>query len=149
GARVAGHNMEETDFGWNYNAALLAVQRRSRIVREQLKRTRLEVGDVLMLLIDEGAVAHLKRDSGLVVVSERSDVRATRRKAPLAIAIVAAVVALAGFGVLPIVLAALLGCVAMAVAGCFSFDDVYEAIDWKVIVTLGAILPLGIALEKT
>jgi di/tricarboxylate transporter len=149
GARLAGHSMEETDFGWHYNAALLAVQRRSRIVREQLKRTRLEVGDVLLLLVDEGAVSHLRKESGLVIVSERSDVRDSRRKAPIAIGIVVAVVALAGFGILPIVVSALVGCVAMAIAGCFRFEDVYEAIDWKVIVLLGAILPLGIALEKS
>jgi di/tricarboxylate transporter len=149
GARVVGCTLEESDFAWHTKAALLAVQRRSRIVREQLKRTRMEVGDVLLLLVDESATAHLRRESGLVVLSERGDSRASRRKAPLAIAILAGVVLLAGFGVLPIVVSALLGCVAMAVTGCFSFEDVYEAIDWKIIVLLGAILPLGIALEKT
>jgi len=149
GARLAGHSVEESDFGWQYNATLLAVQRRSRIVREQLKRTRLEVGDVLLLLVDESAVGHLRREAGLVILSERGDTRASRRKAPLAIAILIGVVVLAGVGALPIVVSALLGCVAMAVTGCFSFEDVYEIMDWKIIVLLGAILPLGIALEKT
>ena len=36
----------------------------------------------------------------------------------------------------------------LGVAGA-STDEVYEAMDWKVIVLLGAILPLGIALDKT
>lgn len=149
GSRLAGQRIEEIDFQWNYKASVLAVQRRSRIVREQIKNARLETGDILMLLIDETALRHLRRESGLVVLSERGDTRASQRKAPLAIGILVAVVALAGFGVLPIVVSALVGCVAMAVTGCFSFDDVYEAMDWKVIVLLGAILPLGIALDKS
>ena len=149
GARVAGDTVEDIGARWGDDAVVLAVQRRSRILREQLKHTRLEVGDILLLLVDEPALRQLRRESGLVVLSERGDTRATRRKAPLAIGILVAVVAVAGLGILPIVVSALVGCVAMALTGCFSFEDVYEAMDWKVIVLLGAILPLGIALEKT
>jgi di/tricarboxylate transporter len=149
GARLVGQTIAEADFRWHYNATLLALQRRNQVVREQLKRTRIEVGDVLLLMADEAAVAHLRRESGLVVLSERDDTRVSRRRAPLAIAILIGVIALAGFGVLPIVVAALLGCAAMAVTGCFSFGEVYEVMDWKVIVLLGAILPLGIALDKS
>jgi len=39
--------------------------------------------------------------------------------------------------------------VAMALTRCFGRKDVYEAMDWKIIILLGAILPLGIAIEKT
>ena len=149
GARVIGDTVEDIDFRWTYNATVLAVQRRSRILREQLKHTRLEVGDILLLLVDEAALRQLRRESGLVVLSERGDTHASRRKAPLAIGILVAVVVVAGLGILPIVVSALVGCAAMALTGCFSFEDVYEAMDWKVVVLLGAILPLGIALEKT
>ncbi len=37
----------------------------------------------------------------------------------------------------------------MALTGCFGRKDVYEGMDWKIIVMLGAILPLGMAIEKT
>ncbi len=149
GARLIGETLDQADFRWNYKASVLAVQRRGAILREALRQTRLQVGDVLMLLVDEAALAHLRHASGLVVLSERGDTRQSRRKAPLAIAILAGVVAVAGFGLLPIVVSALLGCVAMALTGCFNFEEVYEAIDWRVIILLGAILPLGIALDKT
>ncbi len=149
GARLAGQSVEEIDFQWNFKASVLAVQRRSQIVREQLKNARLEVGDILMLLIDEPALPHLRRESGLVVLSERGDTQQSRRKAPLAIAILVAVIAVAGLGLLPIVVSALVGCATMALTGCFSFEDVYEAMDWKIVILLGAILPLGIALDKT
>lgn len=149
GARIVGDTLEKIDFRWNYKASVLAVQRRGSILREPLRQTRLQVGDILMLLVDENALAHLRRASGLVVLSERGDTGQSRRKAPIAIAIVVAVIAIAGLGWLPIVVSALLGCAAMALTGCFNFEDVYDTIDWQVIVLLGAILPLGIALDKT
>ncbi|HEX6833613.1 MAG TPA: SLC13 family permease [Rudaea sp.] len=149
GGRFIGETVGGIDFRWNYGATALAVQHRNRIVREKLKDARLDLGDVLLLLVEEPALPRLRRASELVILSERGDTRASRRKAPVAIAILAGVVALAGFGVLPIVVSALAGCVAMALTGCFRFEEVYEAMDWKVIVLLGAILPLGIALDKT
>ena len=149
GARIVGDTLDKIDFPWNYKTAVLAVQRHGAILREALRQTRLQVGDTLMLLVDENALAHLRRASGLVILSERGDVRQSRRKAPIAIAILVAVVAVAGMGWLPIVVSALLGCAAMALTGCFNFEDVYEWIDWQVIVLLGSILPLGIALDKT
>ena len=149
GARMVGDTVDRIDFPWNFKSTVLAVQRRGGILRESLRATRMQVGDILMLLVDEGALKHLRHASGLVVLSERGDTRQSRRKAPIAIAIVAAVIAIAGLGWLPIVVSALLGCAAMALTGCFGFDDVYESIDWRVIVLLGAILPLGIALDKT
>jgi di/tricarboxylate transporter len=149
GTRWVGQTVEEVGFRWKYDAALLALQRRGQILREQLKNARLQVGDIVLLLADQTATQRLRRESGLVILSERGDRRESRRRAPLAIAILIGVVALAGFGVLPIVVSALLGCAAMAITGCFSFEDVYEAMDWKVIILLGAILPLGIALDKT
>lgn len=149
GSRLIGQTIEAIDFRWNYNATIMALQRRSRIMREQIKHARLELGDIVLLLVDEPALKHLRHDSGLVVLSERGDTRRSRLKAPIAMAILVGVIAIAGLGILPIVVSALLGCVAMALTGCFDFEDVYEAMDWKIIVLLGAILPLGIALDRT
>ncbi|HEX4479453.1 MAG TPA: SLC13 family permease [Rudaea sp.] len=149
GTRMIGQTVEEVDFRWKFDSALLALQRRGQIIRDQLKHARLQVGDILLLLADPAATRYLRRESGLVILSERGDRRESRRRAPLAIVILIGVVALAGFGVFPIVVSALLGVAMMALTGCFNFEDVYEAMDWKVIILLGAILPLGIALDKS
>jgi di/tricarboxylate transporter len=149
GTRMIGQTVEEVDFRWKFDSALLALQRRGQIIRDQLKHARLQVGDILLLLADPAATRYLRRESGLVILSERGDRRESRRRAPLAIAILIGVIVLAGTNTLPIVTSALVGCAAMALTGCFNFEDVYESMDWKVIVLLGAILPLGIALDKT
>ncbi len=149
GSRLLGDSIGEIDFPGSHDADVLAVQRRGTVLREQLRHVRLAVGDVLLLLVDADARDSLRRKTGLVALSERDARRPTRRRAVLAVGILLGVVAVAGLGLLPIVVAALAGCALMAVTGCFRFGDVYEAIDWKVIVTLGAILPLGLALDRS
>ncbi|HEV2608560.1 MAG TPA: SLC13 family permease, partial [Xanthomonadaceae bacterium] len=146
---IVGQTLAELDFRWTYQATVLAVQRRGDVLREQIKNVRLNVGDTLLMLVDEKHVSELNRNAGLVVLAERTGDGESRRKAPIAIAILIGVIAAAGFGLLPIVVSAMVGCVLMALTGCFKFTSVYEVMDWKVIVLLGAVLPLGIALEKT
>ena len=95
------------------------------------------------------AMPKLRNDDAFIVLNEREDVRGMSRKALLAAAIMAGVVVVSALHWMPIPLAAICGAIVMALTGCFGRKDVYEAMDWKIIVLLGAILPLGIAIEKT
>ena len=72
-----------------------------------------------------------------------------RHKAPLAIGTLAAVVALAAFNVVPILVAALLGCVALVMTRILRPEDVYRSINWQVIFLLAGVLPLGIAMHTS
>lgn len=146
---MIGQTLAELDFRWNYQAMVLAVQRRGEVLREQVRFIRLEGGDTLLILIEEKDLQDLARVSGLVVLNEHSNPHESRRKAPIAIAILLAVVIVSGLGWLSIVVAALTGCVLMALTGCFKYSDAYQIMDWKVIVLLGCVLPLGIAMQKT
>jgi len=90
-----------------------------------------------------------RREAGLVLTPEREEGRPARRRAPLAIAIMVAVIAVSGFGLLPIVISALIGAVVMVLTRCLGSDDAYAAIDWRVIVLIAGVLPLGIALQQS
>jgi di/tricarboxylate transporter len=133
----------------NLDAIALGIRRRGRVLREKLKDVRLASGDVLLLLVGDDAIATLRSDERLVVLSEREDTRRTPRRAVAAVAIMLAVVLVSGLHWLPIPLAAIGGAVAMAIAGCFGKKDLYEGMDWKIIVLLAAILPLGSAIENS
>ena len=132
-----------------YDAIALGIRRRGEVLRNALKDVRLAGGDILLLLVDEKSVAAVRADDRFVVLSERDDTRRTPRRALAAIAIMAAVVAMSGLHALPIPVAAIAGAVAMAIAGCYGSRDLYTGIDWKIIVLLAAILPLGTAIETS
>jgi di/tricarboxylate transporter len=72
-----------------------------------------------------------------------------RNKALIAVAIVAGVVIAATLNLAPIVVAALLGAIAIILSGCITVEEAYQAIEWKIIFLLAGVLSLGVALEAS
>ncbi len=146
---IEGSSLEELDFQRNHDAIALAIHQRGRILRDKLKDVRMTAGDVLLLLVNDEAASALRSDERFVVLSEREDTRRTSKRAIAAVLIMISVVVISGLHWLPIPVAAIAGAVAMAMAGCYGRKDLYEGIDWKIIVLLAAILPLGTAIENS
>ncbi len=146
---LEGRTLPEIDLLSRYDATVLAIHRRGRVLREKMSRIAFETGDVLMLLVPETMTSKVRGDDRFIVLNERDDARRPAYKAIVAVGIMIAVVAVSGLRWLPIPIAAICGAVAMALTRCFGRKDVYEAMDWKIIILLGAILPLGVAIEKT
>ena len=146
---IEGNSLEELDFKRSHDAITLAIHQRGQVLRDKLKDVRLAAGDVLLLLVSEDGATALRGDERFVVLSEREDMRRTPKRAIAAVLIMVSVVAVSGLHWLPIPVAAISGAVAMAIAGCYGRKDLYAGIDWKIIVLLAAILPLGAAIENS
>ena len=144
-----GRTLAETGIKWRYDAVALAIHRRGQVLRDKISDVTFALGDVLLVLVREDTLGNLRNDESFIVLSEREESHRTTRKAWYAVGIMAAVVIVSGLKWLPIPIAAICGAIGMALAGCFGRKDVYEGIDWKIIILLGAILPLGIAIEKS
>ncbi|MGN6790194.1 MAG: SLC13 family permease [Rhodanobacteraceae bacterium] len=141
--------LRDLDLQPSYDATVLGIHRRGHLLRDQIRDVAFQTGDVLMMLLPADAVKRLRRDDRFVVLNERDDARRPRYKALVAIGIMAAVVIVSALRWLPIPIAAICGVAAMALTRCFGRKDVYQGMDWKIIVLLGAILPLGVAIETT
>jgi di/tricarboxylate transporter len=141
--------LRDLDLQPSYDATVLGIHRRGHLLRDQIRDVAFQTGDVLMMLLPADAVKRLRRDDRFVVLNERDDARRPRYKAFVAIGIMAAVVIVSALRWLPIPIAAICGVAAMALTRCFGRKDVYQGMDWKIIILLGAILPLGIAMETT
>ena len=146
---IAGRNLEALDFRHKNDVTVLEILRRGQVLRKRRKHVYLEAGDVLMLLVTDEAMPNLRSDDRFIVLSEREDAGRMPLRALAAIAIMVAVVVVSGLRWLPIPVAAISGAVAMAIAGCFGRKDLYASMDWKIIVLLAAILPLGTAIESS
>ena len=149
GARLVGQTLAQLDFQWHYNATVLALHRRGEVLRDKIKDIPLNVGDVLLMLSPRSDLDVIKANSNLVVLNERGETKQPRRKAFLAVGIMIAAVAVAALGILPIVASAILGGIALVATRCIGNDQAYQAIDWRVIVLLAGVLPLGIAMQKS
>ena len=92
-----------------------------------IHQRRLKASDVLLVQGDAWEIARMKTGSELLVLDGMADLPRTR-KAPLALAIMIGIVALAAFQVLPIETSALLGALLLIVTGCLTWRDAVGAL---------------------
>ncbi len=149
GSNLIGRSLQEAAFFRRHRLMILAIQRRGKTLRERLSDIKLKENDTVLLQGDKDDIAHIMNSPNAVVTNELTDLYLRRNRAFLALAVVLAVVILTTLNVLPIMLAAVLGAVAMVVTQCITIDEAYKAIDWKIIFLLAGVLPLGLALENT
>lgn len=146
---LEGKTLRSSNFTRRFGCRVLAVQRRGKTIRKRMSNIRFESGDTLLLQCDSKEVKYILRSDDLIVTNELTDLHLRKNRAMIAIGIVTAVVALAAFNILPIMIAALIGAVGMVLSRCITIEEAYKAIDWKVIFLLGGILPLGMALQQS
>jgi len=109
---------------------------------------RLDVGDVLLVQGTDKGLLELERTEGTMVLRDVLELPRTA-KAPLALAITAAVVLLAALKLVPIAIAALAGTIAMLATGCVRYENIGRALSVEVIVLVASSIALGRALEET
>jgi di/tricarboxylate transporter len=113
-----------------------------------LDEVQLQAGDVLLVQSTPENLRELKHAPDFLVLDGSFQLPSTR-KAPLALAIMLAVVALAAFKVLPIEVAAVLGCGALILTRCLSWKDAMNALSAQVILIIVSSLAMGAALLQT
>ena len=148
-SRIIGSTLATLDRRWHHDAIVLAIHRRGQVLREKLKDIRLAVGDILLMLTPEAEMRSLRQDRNVIVLSEREAQRQGGWRGPFALATMALVIAVPAIGWAPIAITSLVGALAMALAGCLAADAVYDAIDWRIIILLAGLMPLGIAISET
>lgn len=146
---AAGRSIQRLRFRQRYGVPVLGVQRHGTPLRERVRDVLLVPGDLLLVrgLPRDLLRIHEGRDFALLGAVERPVLR--RQKLWIAVGILAAVVGFAAVGVMPILLSAVLGVIAMFLTGCVTPEEAYQEVDWMVLVLLGSIIPLGIAMQNT
>jgi di/tricarboxylate transporter len=149
GSDLVGETVASARFQDRYRAAVLALRRGSEIAYERLTDFTLRPGDVLLIKSEAETVDRLANDPNMLVAGELGLQRFRSAKLPLAVGVVLSVVGLAAFDVLPIMVAALAGVVAMIASGIVKPAEAYDAVQWDVIFLLAGVIPLGTALSET
>ena len=149
GSFLVGESLTSANFRKRYNATVLAVRRGGDLVRRRLDNVRFRVGDTLLVQATGDSVDRLANNPDFIVAGEveRPDFRES--KIPVAVALVLGVVVVAAITPISIVVAALAGALGMVLTGCLDPTEVYDAVQWDVIILLAGVIPLGIAMQNT
>jgi di/tricarboxylate transporter len=119
-------------------------------VKAKLGAVRLRPGDTLLLISDPGFGNRWRDRSPFLLVSRvGGSPPAVSRKAPLVIGVLAAVVILAGVGLMPILHASLVAAFALVVFGVLTPGEARSAVDLDVILVIAGAFGLAAALENS
>jgi len=146
---VIGRKLEVLKRRISREVSILGIQRRGQVLRDRLDQTELQMGDILLTLLPESEMNLLRKNNNFIVLSERDQPGQHNWRKLLSLFIMALVVALPAFGLMPIVFSALAGAIAMIITGCLEIDDMYESVDWRIIFLMAGLLPLGVAMNST
>lgn len=148
-ATLAGKTLAALHFREKYGVSVLAIWRGHRAYRTGLGDLPLNFGDALLCYGPLERFEMIARDRDFVVLKTSVQERPRLEKAPLAAAIMVGVVGSVILFGLPISIAAIAGCVLMVVTGCLKMEEAYQAIDWRAVFLIAAMLPLGVAMQQT
>ena len=146
-SRLLGRSDSTLRLRYRHGVILLGISRNGVKIRERLREVKIQAGDLLLLLGPEDTLDDVAEWMGCLPLAPRGIDVIQRDKARWAIILFGGAIALASFEVvyLPIALA----CVALLyiLLDIVPLSQVYESVEWPVIILLGAMIPISVALE--
>lgn len=128
---------------------VLAISRRGRRTRVRLRHMRFQLGDVIVFQGYTDTIYDVLSSLGCLPLAERQLKLGRPRQLALPLAILAAALVLAGSGILPASIAFVAAALSAVLLRLLPIREAYAAIDWPILVMLGAMIPLGEAVAKT
>lgn len=149
GCKMVGRSLGSLRLRRRFGVYPLAVHRRNQNIGRQLDDLVVRVGDTLLL---EGApddIMRLANEMDLVDVSQPSARAFRRGHAPLAILALLGIVVLAGLGVAPILLLAVIAMAFVLLARCIDADEAFSFVEGQLLVLIFSMLAVGAALQES
>jgi di/tricarboxylate transporter len=146
-----GRSLREIRFRQKYGLTVLAIMREGKSILHGVPDTPLRFGDALLVQGPRTRIGMLKEERDFIVLEDSGRTENIGRpdKAPWALIGIGLMLALAGFGIVSIATASLLGALVMTLSGVLKTDEGYQAIEWKAVVLVGGMLSLGTALAQS
>ena len=149
GSRLEGRTARSLGLMHRHGVALMGVSRQGQRFRERVRRVEIRAGDVVLLMGPADRLQTVARELGCLPIAE-SDLPSMRgRRTGLAVLIFGAAVAAASFGLIDLTVALAAAVVGMVVVRILPPRQIYDAIEWEVIVLIGSLIPIGQALETS
>ncbi|WMS42473.1 SLC13 family permease [Acuticoccus sp. MNP-M23] len=149
GSRLIGRTISQSGLRGDTGCVVLAIERRSRMPRMPLADIRMEAGDVLLFAGPRRGIDELRGNRDILLIDWTAVDIPARQRAPIALAVFASVVALAATGLVPIVVASLMGAFAMLATRCLNTRQAARVIDGRIVMLIASAIASATALQAT
>jgi len=146
---LSGLTLSELNFREKYGLTVLAIWRKGRAYRSDLRNMDLQFGDALMLYGPWKKIAVLGQEPDFIVLTKTAQETPLEEKAWVALSVMVAVFLPVMMGWVPIYIAVVIGAACMVLTKCLTMEEAYRFIEWKAVFLIAGMLPLGMALDKT
>jgi di/tricarboxylate transporter len=136
-----------------FQTNLLSISRGVQRLTTRLARTRFQVGDVVLLQGRAKTLPEAMAQLGCLPLAERylTSYLTMSRKRPrlLPLVILVAAMVLVALKLLPVEVAFFIAAVLVVLLRLLTPKEAYDAVDWPIVVMLGALIPVGESLQAT
>ncbi|WP_294614340.1 SLC13 family permease [Roseovarius sp.] len=146
-ARITGKSALTIGLHWRQRSVLMGISRQGRKITQQVRKTPILAGDILLLLVPKDTGADVTEWLGCLPLADRGLTVTQDRKTWAAIGLFGAAVVAASLGLIYLPVALGLVVVAYVLTRIVPLNELYNHINWPVVVLLGSMIPLGAALE--
>ena len=147
GSPLIGRTLWGLNFRDRYGLQVMGINRKGETILHRISRTRLQVGDQLLLQGEPETIRSLGRNNNFRVISGQLDLLPETEKAPIALAIFGGALLLVAFNVLALPVAVMLGALAVFITRCITPTEAYRQVNWSAWLLIASMLALGQAME--
>ncbi|RJP48947.1 MAG: SLC13 family permease [Anaerolineaceae bacterium] len=144
-----GGTARSLDLRARYGVNLLAISRQGKLLRGRLDHIRFQTGDVLLLQSHVETFKKVVETLGCLPLAGRDLRIGLPRQMILALVVFISALTLAAVGLVPVQVSVIAAVVIMVITKLVTLQEAYESVDWPIIILLGAMIPVGGALETT
>ncbi len=148
-SRVIGRKIGEIRLKSRSALNLLGVSRQGQNINHELHKLIFKAGDVLLLQGDSDSMSKSMDRLGLLPLAGRGFNMGKRRHAGIAILLLAGAIGAAATGLTSLTISLAIAALGMVLFAIIPLRDLYNTIDWPVIILVGSMIPIGGALETT
>jgi di/tricarboxylate transporter len=148
-ARIAGKTAAALGLAWRQGAVLMGISREGRRIRSQIRKTVVQPGDILLILVHKDRGPDVTDWLGCLPLADRGLTVTANSKMWLAIGLFVGAVAAASLGLIYLPIALGFVVIAYVLAKIIPLSELYDHVEWPVVVLLGSMIPLGAALDSS
>lgn len=148
-ARIAGRSAQSLGLAWRQNTVLLGIARQGQRLSRHIRQTEVVPGDILLLLCPRDRGSEVSDWLGCLPLAQRGLAVTANDKTWWAIGLFGLAVFAASIGVVYLPVALGLVAIGYVLAKILPVAELYNHVEWPVVVLLGSMIPLGSALEAS
>ncbi len=146
---LVGRTPAQADLQRRHHVALLAVSRSGQRIDQRLKAVRLRAGDVVVLKGEQARLPEILGGLHILPLAERSIALGRSQRSTLPALVLLAAMVLVAFHIVPVAIAFFGAAVVLLLMRTMTMAEGYHAIEWHVLILLGALIPVSHAVRDT